>query len=136
MRACHYLPGTEKIFADEKDRKIYTFPSKQGLGMISQLQIGEENHYGILYFGIGNDKIIFRRFLEVCDPVSIVNAFRAGPQEMCTAIELRDDSWVSTTDYQFTLSKKGVIAMSFPDEEHTMQIFPVRKDLLDPILFA
>lgn len=132
LRACHYLPALEKIFADGRDKKIYTFRTEKGVGMAAILHCDDQKHYGFINFGIGADGVLFHRFFEKTEPGRLFEAIKRTGSE----VPIKDEEkWTFTSKYNFEVLKDGSIHVSYPDEEHAITIFPIRKDLLDKTLF-
>ncbi|NGX42661.1 MAG: hypothetical protein K940chlam7_00942 [Chlamydiae bacterium] len=143
QRAQHYLPGTERILADPKDRRIYSFPTDRGAGMFAKLMLVDGPKFGILYFGIGEGEVIFHKYFEEFAAGQIQNKNIFDDQTEDSVVhnetlskEEEGEEWECTVPYNIDASPKGVLTISYHKEAHAIEIFPIRKDLLDPKVFT
>lgn len=144
QRAYHLLTGLELVLSEEQDRKIYSFPTAQGLGVLCKMRTGEEGIPGVIYLGINENVIYHKHFItklfdkigeifqdqepEVQDQEPEVNPLQA-------AAEAPMNEWKSTTKNEFAVSDRGVLTINYPNDNYSIEIYPVRRDLLDPRLF-
>lgn len=137
MRACHYLPGIEKIFANEQDKKIYTFRTESGIGMAAILRFENQMHYGFITFGISSNGVLYHRFFEKTDPNQLFQAIQRSGKEFSPIAPLNQaEKWTATSTINFEISEDGAIHVSYPEEDHSITIFPIRKKLMSAELFA
>lgn len=134
-RACHLLPGAEKIFADPLDRRTYTFPIPRGLGMVVRLEFEQKNEYRVLYFGIGADNCIFHRYAEPIEVQKLSSALGYEPPKIQTLSQETEEPWEGVSRFIPDLSKEGVISFNYPGEKHRLHVYPIRKDLLREELY-
>ncbi len=134
QRARHYLPGIEKIFAEPKDRKIYTFPTDSGVGMFCAFNYQDDTEFGAIYFGIGKtDKVIFHKYFKPIEPSELA---KSAIFHDSVAVSVEEDGivdegeWKHTLKYQFDLAENGVVKVKYPGESHYIEVYPLRKDLL------
>jgi hypothetical protein len=128
----HYLPGTELLLSDDKDRKVYSFPTNRGVGMIAELYIENKKLEGVIYFGIGKDGVIYHKYFEPFEEQHNKSSLFADS----TLLEETEEkeAWHSPTDVAFDVSDKVVISFKY-GKTHSVYIHPVRRDLLDPNMF-
>jgi len=133
QRAKHYLPGLDRIFSNILDRKIYTFSTDRGLGMMAQLMRNNKPpEYGVIYFGI-NGNTIYHRYFEQQTKDDVLNKiFTDHTYEECPD---DTDDWFTPSGYSFEVLNNGLINVTFSNESHYVNIFPVRPDLFNPNRF-
>ena len=89
---------------------------------------------------MGKDRVIFHRYFEgqdlkTCGQLGIfTDNEEKGLEREDDAVE-EDGKWENTRSYDFELAEDGVLTFTFPEESHSIRIFPVRKDLLDSKFF-
>jgi|GEM_PF-6145477 len=130
LRAFHYLPGTEKVVFEDRDRKTYTFPTKRGVGMMCRVTLGGEMVYGVLYLGMNEkERIVYHRFFEP-------KTFDKGIQEIFqrifppslgdAKISEEEDGWEFQGRYSFSLLDEEVLEITYPEEDHSICIYPIK----------
>lgn len=130
LRACHYLPCLEKIFAEGCDKRMYTFRTEKGLGMAAILHHDNQKHYGFINFGIGSDGFLYHRFFEKTDSGQLLQAIQRTGKELVPVAPVKDEEkWTTASKCQFEVLEDRAIHVSYPDEEHAITIYPIRKEL-------
>lgn len=144
QRARHYLLGIKSLLGDPTDRSIYSFPTDRGFGMLGEITIGNHSEVGVVYFGIGENGVIYHQYFEKLTSIEKekifsdetidldLNSFSVQPVE---AKEDSDGEWKSTSLYNIEISEKGVVCFNYPGEDHSIRIFPLRKEKLDTKMF-
>lgn len=136
-RAKHFFPGLEKLITKKEECAIYTFPTDRGFGMLCELDYNGVQKKGILYYGINNaTPTIFHRYFVpdrlnasqretlITDPSTVPETIESG------------DAWTEVSSHNFQFSDEGVISLTYTNETHSLRVFPLRRNLLDPRLFS
>lgn len=135
-RAKHFCPGLEKLIARKEERDIYTFPTDRGLGMLCEMEYRGARIRGIIYYGIDSDtQTIFHRYLvpNLLDFGKMNDIFHDPVKPEATESE---GQWKLVGGHTFQFSEKGVVSLTYENEDHSLRVFPLRRDLLDPKLFS
>lgn len=128
-RSYHLMPGVEKIFCAPQNLKTYTFPTKTGLGLMVMFKRGEEEVFGMLYFGIDRNLIYHRQFV----PLKKQDTARSILEETHGKLpsdRAPQDDWSTTTRFIFHMETEGVIRIEYPTEDYEISVFPIQKELL------
>jgi len=134
QRARHYLPGLEQLVLEPKERALYSFPTKNGYGLFVDLYFNGQCHHGVVYLGIGTDKVLYHRYFEVIkDLKEMESVFQGrGVEEPSTKEDDEPGEWTNVGDYVYDrVSGDGILTLRFTKETHFLQIHPVRPDLLE-----
>jgi hypothetical protein len=127
MKAYHDLPGVYKFL-----NPIYSFPTDTGFGMMCVVKReGLSDAFGVLYFGIDNGKI-YHQFFEECDPAFMqsLDVFKGAFVPKCEAGSPENSESETVGTYSATVSVEGVVTITCPERESSMQIFPIRPESL------
>ena len=145
-RLHHTLPNMGQILSDKKNRAIYSFPIKTGLGMAIILIANDQVTQGIIYLGIDrNNKkeiVYHNQFVEKSFD-NISSLFKADSLSFLNKIaeaEAEEDRKDNEDQQPFELNAKlgyemlsdGVISVVNPKKPGIkILLLPVRTDLLD-----
>lgn len=129
QRAKHYLPFTERLLTDKKISSIYTFPTDRGYGVICQLHYQKQPINGVLYFGV-DQKIIFHKYFEKMNFKESKASIFSDKQSSTQREEKENVSeWITKDKAKIDISETGVLEFTY-SENHSIQVFPIRKELL------
>lgn len=135
QRAFHYLPGTEKLLSEDY-REIYTFPTEKGRGAYASHFLNGIELTGFVYFGQDkrDGKIYHKNFepkrYEAKDFISLFNEHEEIDME-----EEEGGEWETQAVYQLEIDSRGILTAKFTDEDHSIQIYPIRNELLPKEIF-
>ncbi len=122
-RMFHNLPGTDLFI----DNEAYAFNTKTGKGLIVVVNYNNTTFNGVLYFGIKKGNIIYHRYVE---PLSkdVSSIFLSKHIEKKTYAN--DADWETDGLFEINEKERGVIEIKYPDENYSIDIHPIRPELL------
>ena len=129
QRVCHLSTGLDELLSDEIDRKIYSFPTQNGDGVIATITRKNSVESGIIYRGIEND-IVYHKYFEKSSYEDVTQIFIDRHSDPVLSQDDDLAGWEATTKYVFTILENNVIKISYPGEDYSIEIFPVRSDFL------
>ena len=134
QRARHFLPGTERVL-NPIYLQIYSFVTDRGYGIVAQLDFNKTQQNGVVYFGVNKSvtnglnksHLIFHKYFENITFIdSKKNCFL---DELNNKPEEMPGDWNSNDNFRLEISEKGVLQFIY--DTHTLNVFPIRKDLFD-----
>lgn len=128
LKFYHYPIGTEKFL-----NEIFSFPTETGAGMYCRFKQDGQSTYGVIFFGI-NENRIYHMFFEEMDEARIkrMDIFTTDNKDFSDNYEnvtLENNHEEIVGNYSAYLSKKGNIKIKYPDG-NSIKIFLANKDLL------
>lgn len=123
-RRDHNTSGLEFIFCDDKDRHNYTFSTTTGLGMMASMRERENEYFGIIYFGIDANKVIYHRQFIPLKEGDTADSIMGLKHKKLPGDS--DTGWIGEMAYTFYREEENTIRVKY-DEGMEVLIYPIEK---------